>query len=782
MSIGEGQKIGNYRILRRLGVGGMGAVYLAEHPLIGKKVALKVIHRELAGNKEVIARFFNEARAVNKIGNEHIVEIHDFGQSDEGEHFYIMEYLEGHTLADVLQHTRVLPVQRALHIAAQIAGGLAAAHSCGIIHRDLKPDNIMLLDRLGDHDFVKVLDFGLAKMIHDSASAKLTAAGVVLGTPQYMSPEACESKRDIDHRSDIYCLGILLFQMVTGQVPFEGQSMGEILVKHVSAAPPAPRGLNPEIPPSVEQIILRCLAKLADARFPTMKALRDALLDADSYLASSPPVMPSAPVAAQPNEKTMFGDNAVRATDALAMASTVPPDPEVDQRNFPLAPPPPSMMSAGAAVGPSAKTAFLDPGAAVPATGAPSGPSAKTAFLSGPVAGAAPSSPGPAAAVAGAAAKTAFMDASAVAPVVAPEMPRRTTTAVPDMNPPAPAANATMVIGTPEGYSDKPPAKKWPIVVAVVGVLVVIGGGVAALVWPGFLNDSGQSTASAATTGPGEGTTQPAPAPAPDSGEVGGHGAARRRAGAAGQRQGVAQDPAIGSRDLARGRAARPHADRAVVPPRLQAGAGVQAQGHRGPEQEHRHLRRHRVGDRAVAQGAAAPLKQLARHAPQLPSTARPLAQEHPRQGQDGKKPPTAPIPSGPISATSAPRKAGGARRRQHATHWPRLHGQEGRSVRGGESPRLTGRTRLCYLCLPLARPIRAPAAVRPPHAKSPPLSLLSCALASARCVTTLRSHREPLAARYWPPSAPAATPAAHSFAGTIGTRGRNTVPPREPA
>ena len=526
MSIGEGQKIGNYRILRRLGVGGMGAVYLAEHPLIGKKVALKVIHRELAGNKEVIARFFNEARAVNKIGNEHIVEIHDFGQSDEGEHFYIMEYLEGETLADVLQRDRVLPVQRALHITAQIAGGLAAAHSCGIIHRDLKPDNIMLLDRLGDRDFVKVLDFGLAKMIHDSASAKLTAAGVVLGTPQYMSPEACESKRDIDHRSDIYCLGILLFQMITGQVPFEGQSMGEILVKHVSAAPPAPRALNPEIPPSVEQIILRCLAKLPDARFPTMKALRDALLDADSYLASSPPVMPSAPVAAQPNEKTMFGDNAVRPTDALAMASTVPPDADDDQRQFPLAPPPPSMMSPGGAVGPSAKTAFLDPGAAAPATGAPSGPNAKTAFLSAPVAGAAPSNPGPAGAVAGAAAKTAFMDVGAASAAAAPEMPRRTTTAVPDMNPPAPASNATMVIGTPEGYSDKPPAKKWPIVVAVLGVLVVVGGGVAALVWPGFLNDSGQSTASAATTGAGadeanppgdQGTAKPAITVPPDA-------------------------------------------------------------------------------------------------------------------------------------------------------------------------------------------------------------------------------------------------------------------------
>src|SRR6185503_1130338 len=134
VSIAEGQTLGNYRILSRIGVGGMGAVYLAEHPLIGKKVALKVIHRELAHNKEVVSRFFNEARAVNKIGNEHIVEIHDFGQSPEGEHFYIMEYLEGRTLAQVLTAEHVLHIQRAQHVGAQIANALAAAHAAGIIH------------------------------------------------------------------------------------------------------------------------------------------------------------------------------------------------------------------------------------------------------------------------------------------------------------------------------------------------------------------------------------------------------------------------------------------------------------------------------------------------------------------------------------------------------------------------------------------------------------------------------------------------------------------------
>ena len=288
-----GQSIGNYRILSKIGTGGMGAVYLAEHPLIGKKVALKVIHRELAGNREVVQRFFQEARAVNKIGNEHIVEIHDFGVTPENDHFYIMEYLEGQTLASVLAREKVLATMRALHVGAQIASALAAAHAAGVIHRDLKPDNIMLMTRLGDHDFVKVLDFGLAKMFAAGSGGVQTAIGVLLGTPQYMSPEACESRRDIDHRTDIYALGILLFQMMTGVLPFDGESMGEVLVKQVTALPPGPRGLNPAIPPSVEQILLRCLAKPVDLRFPTMQALREALLDPEAYLRASPPMAPA---------------------------------------------------------------------------------------------------------------------------------------------------------------------------------------------------------------------------------------------------------------------------------------------------------------------------------------------------------------------------------------------------------------------------------------------------------------------------------------------------------
>ncbi|WP_428263222.1 protein kinase domain-containing protein [Haliangium sp.] len=294
MSIREGQVFGSYQVSSRLGTGGMGAVYLAEHPIIGKRVALKIIHQDLSANREVISRFFNEARAVNQIGNEHIVEIHDVGQSPDGEYYFVMEYIHGCTLSALLLQEGALVVDRALHIGAQIADALAAAHAAAIVHRDLKPDNIMLTTRLGDHDFVKVLDFGLAKMMAEAGQVNLTAQGVVLGTPHYMAPEACEGKRDIDHRVDIYALGVLLFQMTTGQVPFDAAYMGGILVKHVTEPPPAPRALNPTIPPAVEQIILRCLAKDPGARFGSMAELRRALLDPDAYLASGPPVVPSA--------------------------------------------------------------------------------------------------------------------------------------------------------------------------------------------------------------------------------------------------------------------------------------------------------------------------------------------------------------------------------------------------------------------------------------------------------------------------------------------------------
>jgi serine/threonine-protein kinase len=332
--LGIGQTVGNYRIVRRLGAGGMGVVYEAEHPLIKKRVALKVIHRELAQNLEVVTRFFNEARAVNHIGHEHVVDVSDFGQTAEGEHFLVMEMLVGESLADRLERDRRLPAPRALHIAAQIADGLAAAHAAGVVHRDLKPDNVFLVSKLGDPDFVKIVDFGLAKLLMDGAGG-ITKQGVILGTPEYMSPEQAESKKVVDARSDVWALGILLYQMLTGLLPFVGASMGEVLVKVVSRGAAPPRSVNAEIPPAVEQIVLKCLQKQPDARFQSMAELRAALLDPDRWLASAGAVSLAAGAStpssgsralrvptASPQAKTLVGTGVAPAAPAPAPTIT----------------------------------------------------------------------------------------------------------------------------------------------------------------------------------------------------------------------------------------------------------------------------------------------------------------------------------------------------------------------------------------------------------------------------------------------------------------------------
>ncbi|HVV49038.1 MAG TPA: serine/threonine-protein kinase, partial [Polyangia bacterium] len=238
--IDVGQTVGNYRIAGILGEGGMGKVFLAEHPVIGSKVALKAIHPQFARNADVVARFVNEARAVNQIGHDHIVDITDFGHTDAGDFYFIMEYLHGDMLSDQIGRVP-FPPARAIDIAAQIADALEASHRQGVIHRDLKPDNILLIVRDGTPDFVKVFDFGLAKLTHRSAGAPVpnTEVGIVMGTPFYMSPEQCDARREVDHRADIYALGVILFQMLTGRVPFTGEGFGEVMAQHLTrTAPP----------------------------------------------------------------------------------------------------------------------------------------------------------------------------------------------------------------------------------------------------------------------------------------------------------------------------------------------------------------------------------------------------------------------------------------------------------------------------------------------------------------------------------------------------------------
>ncbi|MBA3822197.1 MAG: serine/threonine protein kinase, partial [Deltaproteobacteria bacterium] len=266
----------------------MGSVYLAEHPTIGKKVALKVLHSEFSANQEVAARFFNEAKAVNDIGHPNIVDIVDFGiiQSAGGRDqlvYFIMEYLAGNTLSQLIRTESPIPPERALAVALQVGDALSASHKCGIVHRDLKPDNIILVTRHRERDFVKLLDFGIAKLTGDAAGSSRTRTGIVMGTPAYMSPEQCEGRGSIDHRTDIYALGIVLYEMMTGRVPFIGDGYGEILVQHLTQTPIPPsqfRMMNAH----VEAVVMKALEKRVELRYPTMDEMMHAMSDPVGYV------------------------------------------------------------------------------------------------------------------------------------------------------------------------------------------------------------------------------------------------------------------------------------------------------------------------------------------------------------------------------------------------------------------------------------------------------------------------------------------------------------------
>jgi serine/threonine protein kinase len=283
-----GQTIGNYLVRQKLGEGGMGSVYLAEHPHIGKKVALKILHAEFASNQEVVTRFFNEAKAVNDIGHPNIVDIIDYGvlagHGGDAMVYFIMEFLPGITLSQLVQREAPLPPERALGVALQVADALSASHKCNIVHRDLKPDNIILIQRGRERDFVKLLDFGIAKLTGDQPGSRRTRTGIVMGTPAYMSPEQCEGRGNVDHRTDIYALGIVIYEMITGRVPFQGDGYGEILVQHLTQMPAAPSTIRGLIPPHVEAVVMKALCKRPDDRYPNMDELMKALADPVGYV------------------------------------------------------------------------------------------------------------------------------------------------------------------------------------------------------------------------------------------------------------------------------------------------------------------------------------------------------------------------------------------------------------------------------------------------------------------------------------------------------------------
>jgi serine/threonine-protein kinase len=278
--IQAGARIGNYQLIKELGAGGMGVVWIAEQLGLDREVAIKVLDKSFADKPGAVSRFFTEARAANRIRHEHIVEVTDSGQAPSGEHYYVMELLQGQTLGACIKRDGAMPLGRILHIALQVTDALAASHAAGIIHRDLKPDNIFLISRHGDVDYVKVLDFGVAKLLGGKEEgAHLTRTGAALGTPLYMSPEQAMGRKEIDHRTDVYALGVILFEMAIGSRPHDGDSATEVIMKHLTLPFPSMRDLNPEISLAFEKIQRRAVTREADERWQTMAELRAALLE-----------------------------------------------------------------------------------------------------------------------------------------------------------------------------------------------------------------------------------------------------------------------------------------------------------------------------------------------------------------------------------------------------------------------------------------------------------------------------------------------------------------------
>ncbi|MCP4448868.1 MAG: protein kinase [Myxococcales bacterium] len=321
-----GRTLGSYKITEKLGEGGMGAVYLAEHTLMGMQVAIKVLLPQYSSVSRVIDRFFNEAKSASLVRHPGIVEIYDFGKQEDGSAFIVMELLQGEELAELLRREPRLHSQRVALLGQQVATALAAAHALGIVHRDLKPDNIFLEPDSAAVGGVraKILDFGLAKLADDiSGAAARTQAGAVLGTPSYMAPEQCLGQQNLDHRADIYSLGCILYQLVCGRPPFVGTNLGELLAAHVNTAPQALALMEPSVAPNLEAIIMSTLAKAPEERPQSMTALATSL----GTLMGDQAAIPAR--ADLPIAKTMLADevapSAPAPAKAFALATTASP-------------------------------------------------------------------------------------------------------------------------------------------------------------------------------------------------------------------------------------------------------------------------------------------------------------------------------------------------------------------------------------------------------------------------------------------------------------------------
>lgn len=343
-----GSQIDRYQVERLLGEGGMGAVYRGRHLLLNQPVAIKLLHPEFARRGDMLERFMREARASASIGNEHIIRVHDCGLTHEGRAFIVMELLEGKSLEDLLQDEGRIDPARAVEITAQVLDGLSAAHGAGIIHRDMKPANVFVrpAKEPGRPEFVTVLDFGISKVIEPGSDQKLTQTGAVLGTPLFMAPEQIMSPQAIDHRIDLYATGVMLYQMLSGRLPYEGTNTAELIVKACTTPPVPLRDVARDLPPALVEVVEKAMARDASARWQSTaeftRSLRAAL--------ASPAPSPSAVSGVGPT---------AWVSQPAPFAPVTPPTaaPPVPYAPAPLAtfgaPPPPSLVASPAPAAPS---------------------------------------------------------------------------------------------------------------------------------------------------------------------------------------------------------------------------------------------------------------------------------------------------------------------------------------------------------------------------------------------------------------------------------------------
>ncbi len=457
---------GRYRVLAKLGEGGMGAVYRGEQISLKRSVAIKVLRPELSRDPGLVRRFNAEAELAAKLSHPHTVNIYDFGQDADGSLFIAMEMLEGRSLRQAMTQDGPLPPWRALSIAQQIAGSLADAHRHGIVHRDLKPDNVMLTERGRDKDVVRVLDFGIAKLRDDNRQTvnAMTRAGDLVGTPQYMAPEQIRGEQ-VDGRTDVYALGAMLYEMLTGRLPFEGPTVMAILSKHLIDNPEPPSVRRPDLglPPALDGLVMAALSKDAGHRPPTMERFGEDLAALYAHLGgprSGSSAMMSAPMPA-----------------SMSPMSAPPPMSHGGQMQMPPGPPPP---------GPAPAPSFAGPPPGVPRTFPPG-------MMMAPP-GSAPPHAGP-----------------------------------PPMSPAGPPPHAVGPAMTPAAPYAARPAKKSnaPVFIAIAVVLLAAGGAVAFMLTRdkqsgGGGDGEGTGTASAPTPDPDDPWAEkPGPGPGPVPAPVG---------------------------------------------------------------------------------------------------------------------------------------------------------------------------------------------------------------------------------------------------------------------